>query len=205
MSFARQRIAVAISLAVVASFQPAQARGDIEYKPSLNQFYDAAIPTDGGPLLPPPYPAHITQQATSHNGLQVAKVLEPALMDLVSSGFWDAEELKDLQKVDVQGRVVVIDCVTLWCTNFFTESIGDVDYSLSALKERFDLFTQQDAHFIFVTNELGLGGISENDLQRRFTDLIGWANQYIASKADEVVLMVSGIAMKVKNPTTPNP
>ena len=100
MSFALQRIAVAISLAVVASFQLAQARGDIEYTPHSNHFSDTTLGEEdfGGPLLPPPYPAHITQQATSHNGLQVAKVLEPALMDLVSSGFWDAEELKDLQK-----------------------------------------------------------------------------------------------------------
>ncbi|MRJ18907.1 autotransporter outer membrane beta-barrel domain-containing protein [Pseudomonas haemolytica] len=104
MSFARQRIAVAISLAVVASFQPAQARGDIEYKPHWDQPYDAAgevgsfIPTGGAPLLPPPYTGYLTQQATSHNGLQVAKVLEPALMELVRSGEMDSQDLKTLQK-----------------------------------------------------------------------------------------------------------
>jgi len=27
---------------------------------------------------------------------------------------------------------------------------------------------------------------------------MGWLNQYIASKADEVILMVSGIAVKIK-------
>ena len=110
----------------------------------------------------------------------------------------NVEELKDLQKVDVQNRVVVIDCITLWSTNFFTESNGDVEYSLAAVTERFGEFTKQDATFIFVTNELGLGGTSENDLQRRFTDLLGWVNQYIASQSDEVVLMVSGIPMKIK-------
>ena len=31
-----------------------------------------------------------------------------------------------------------------------------------------------------------------------FTDLQGWMNQYVASKADEVILMLSGIAVKVK-------
>ena len=50
-----------------------------------------------------------------------------------------------------------------------------------------------------MTNEIGLGGVSDNALQRKFTDLQGWMNQYIADKADEVVLMVSGIAMKVKS------
>jgi adenosylcobinamide kinase / adenosylcobinamide-phosphate guanylyltransferase len=108
------------------------------------------------------------------------------------------EELKDLQNITVEGRVVVIDCVTLWSTNFFTEYEGDTLQSLEAITSRFDQFVQQDAHFIFVTNEIGLGGISANDLQRRFTDLVGWVNQYIASKSDEVILMVSSIPMKIK-------
>ena len=43
-----------------------------------------------------------------------------------------------------------------------------------------------------------MGGVSANAVQRRFTDLMGWFNQYVASRADEVVLMVSGIAVKVK-------
>ena len=66
------------------------------------------------------------------------------------------------------------------------------------IKKEFDQFTQQEATFIFVTNEIGMGGISSNEVQRRFTDLQGWVNQYIASKADEVVLMVSGIPVKIK-------
>ena len=65
-------------------------------------------------------------------------------------------------------------------------------------KDEFDRFTAQDATFIFVTNEIGLGGVSENALQRKFTDLEGWMNQYIAQQADEVILMVSGISVKVK-------
>ncbi len=108
------------------------------------------------------------------------------------------EELTDIQNVDVSGRVVVIDCVTLWATNFFMANNGDVEDTLNQLKERFVQFTAQEAIFIFVTNEIGLGGISSNDLQRRFTDLIGWMNQFIARAADEVVLMASGIAVKIK-------
>lgn len=52
--------------------------------------------------------------------------------------------------------------------------------------------------FIFVTNEIGMGGVSTNEVQRRFTDLLGWTNQFVASQADEVYLMVSGIPMKIK-------
>ena len=108
------------------------------------------------------------------------------------------EEEKDLQNVDVTGRVVVIDCVTLWCTNFFTETNGDVEQSLSSVKKNFEAFINQEAVFIFVTNEIGLGGTSPNDLQRRFTDLIGWTNQFIAKRCDEVVMLVSGIPFIIK-------
>ena len=107
------------------------------------------------------------------------------------------EEEKELSKHDVEGRVVVVDCLTLWATNFFFDNDSDVEKSLQELKEEFDRLTQQDAVFIFVTNELGMGGVSENAVQRRFTDLQGWMNQYVAGKADETVLMVSGKELKL--------
>lgn len=123
------------------------------------------------------------------------------------------EEEKTLSRHDVSGRVVLIDCCTLWATNYFFEttrqrdneatddmigSLPDVQRILTELKEEFDRFTQQDATFVFVTNEIGMGGTSANALQRRFTDLLGWFNQYVASKADEVVMMVSGISVRIK-------
>ena len=108
------------------------------------------------------------------------------------------EEEKYLSKHDLTGCVVVVDCVTLWLTNFFFET-SEVDKTLETVKQEFDRFTVHDATYIFVTNEIGSGGVSENAIQRKFTDLEGWMNQYIASKADEVILMVSGIAVKVKS------
>ena len=107
------------------------------------------------------------------------------------------EEEKLLSRHDLSGRVAVIDCITLWCTNFFFE-LQDVSAALDALKAEFDRFTAPDATYIFVTNEIGMGGVSDNAVQRKFTDLQGWMNQYVAAQADEVVLMVSGIAIKVK-------
>ena len=108
------------------------------------------------------------------------------------------EEEKELSKHDFTGKVVLIDCITLWATNFFFDLQSYVETSLSALKSEFDKLIVQEAQFIFVTNEIGMGEMSQNDLQRKFADLQGWLNQYIAAKADEVYLMVSGIAMKVK-------
>lgn len=108
------------------------------------------------------------------------------------------EEETHLSRHDLSGRVAVIDCVTLWLTNFFFANDSDVDKSLAQVKDEFDRFTSRDATYIFVTNEIGSGGVSENAIQRKFTDLEGWMNQYIASKADEVILMVSGIPVKIK-------
>ena len=104
------------------------------------------------------------------------------------------EEEKYLSRHDVTGRTVLIDCCTLWLTNFFSEGMEDIE----EIKEEFDRFTSQEATFIFVTNEIGMGGTSANALQRRFTDFLGWLNQYIAEKADEVVLMIAGIKVRIK-------
>ena len=114
------------------------------------------------------------------------------------------EEEKYLSRHYIYNKVAVIDCITLWCTNFFynpdlkEDELPDVDSTLQALQAEFDQFTAQEATFIFVTNEIGSGGVSSHALQRRFTDLEGWMNQYVASKADEVILMVSGIPVKIK-------
>lgn len=108
------------------------------------------------------------------------------------------EEETALSQYDMTGRVVVVDCVTLWLTNFFFANESNTDISLELAKAEFDKFTEAEATYIFVTNEIGSGGVSDNAIQRKFTDLQGWMNQYIAQKADEVILMVSGIAVNIK-------
>lgn len=108
------------------------------------------------------------------------------------------EEEKYLSHHNLNARVVVIDCVTLWATNFFFDNDSNVELSLAELKKEFNRLAEQDAYLIFVTNEIGLGGVSPDPVQRKFTDLQGWLNQYIASHADEVVVMISGIPLKIK-------
>lgn len=114
------------------------------------------------------------------------------------------EEEKYLSKHDIYNKVIVIDCVTLWCTNFFFNREADADTqpavseALEEIKKEFDKFTEKDNTFIFVTNEIGSGEVSGNAVQRRFTDMQGWMNQYVASKADEVIMMVCGIPVKIK-------
>lgn len=113
------------------------------------------------------------------------------------------EEEKELGKINIYNKVALIDCLTLWCTNFYFEGAEngnepDIEHTLDRIKQEFDKFTSQEATFIFVTNEIGLGGVSDNPVQRHFTDLLGWVNQYVASKADEVYLMTCGIPVKIK-------
>ena len=119
------------------------------------------------------------------------------------------EEEKSLSKHDLNGKVVVIDCITLWATNFFFDLQAEgfrsakaaslhVEKTLQQLKDEFLKFTDQQAVFIFVTNEIGSGGVSDNETQRKFTDVEGWMNQFVAQHADQVVLMVSGIPVTIK-------
>ena len=108
------------------------------------------------------------------------------------------EEEKYLSRHVLNGETIVIDCLTLWATNFFYDNDSDIEKSLEEIKNEFNLFTNQEATFIFVSNEIGMGGVPINNLQRRFTDLQGWMNQFVASKADEVILMVSGLPLKIK-------
>lgn len=50
---------------------------------------------------------------------------------------WDnIEEEKYLSKVNMEGRVAVIDCVTLWATNFFFDNDSDTEQSLEEIKKR---------------------------------------------------------------------
>lgn len=99
---------------------------------------------------------------------------------------------------DLTGRVVLIDCLTLWATNYFFDLQEDIDSALQALREEFDRLAQLDATLIIVTNELGMGGVSTSRTQRLFTQLQGWMNQYVAAQADRVTLMVSGIPVCIK-------
>lgn len=119
------------------------------------------------------------------------------------SQWQNIEEEKNLSSVPLYNKVAVIDCLTLWSTNFYFDASNgekdpDIDKVLKEMKAEFDKFTSQEATFIFVTNEIGSGGVSENAVQRKFTDLLGWLNQYVASKADDVYLTVSGIPVKIK-------
>lgn len=108
------------------------------------------------------------------------------------------EEQRNVSALPIDNRIAMIDCVTLWLTNFFVDTKNDIHASLELLKKEIDALCTKHGTFLIISNEIGMGVHADTEIGRKFTDLQGWANQYIASKADEVVLMVSGIAVKIK-------
>ncbi|OLY93790.1 adenosylcobinamide kinase /adenosylcobinamide-phosphate guanylyltransferase [Cnuella takakiae] len=98
----------------------------------------------------------------------------------------------------LQGKVVVIDCVTLWLTNIGGRHRYNAAPTLSDLQKEVDALAALEGHFFIISNELGMGLHANTEIGRRFTDLQGWANQYIAAKADKVSFMVSGLPLHLK-------
>ena len=110
------------------------------------------------------------------------------------------EKEKHLSEINFSEKVALIDCVTLWLTNFFVDNKNDVALSLEEAKKEFlSIANQENTTLIIVTNEIGMGVHAATEIGRKFTELQGWMNQFLASKADEVVLMVSGIPVKIKS------
>ena len=108
------------------------------------------------------------------------------------------EEEKCLSLCLVDGKTVLLDCITLWLTNYFFDNQFDADRSLEETKTEWDRFATKDMNLIVVSNELGMGVHPAEESARKFADLQGWMNQYIAARADEVFLMVAGIPVKIK-------
>ncbi|OJV12365.1 MAG: adenosylcobinamide kinase/adenosylcobinamide phosphate guanyltransferase [Dyadobacter sp. 50-39] len=109
------------------------------------------------------------------------------------------ESERDIHLLPLAGKVAVIDCVTLWLANLFAASEYDVEKSLAAFKTEVDALAAIDATLIIISNEIGMGVHAETAAGRKFTDLQGWANQYVAAAAQEAILMVSGLPLTLKS------
>lgn len=108
------------------------------------------------------------------------------------------EEEKFLSRTPAEDKTVLLDCVTLWLTNIFFDNGFDMEKSLGEAKTEWNRFMEKKMDLIVVSNELGMGVHPVEESARKFADLQGWINQYIAAMADEVYLMVSGIPVKIK-------
>ena len=93
-----------------------------------------------------------------------------------------------------EGQPVLVDCLTLWLSNRMLAE-ADIAAETEALA---DAVSRPTGHWVLVSNEVGSGIVPENALARRFRDEAGRLNQKIAALADEVVLVVAGLPVKVK-------
>jgi adenosylcobinamide kinase/adenosylcobinamide-phosphate guanylyltransferase len=108
------------------------------------------------------------------------------------------EEEKHLGSLPLENKTILLDCITLWLTNIFHDNSYDVEAALKVAKNEWDLFTQKSNQLFVVSNELGMGIHAQDEVSRKFTDLQGWMNQYIAQRSDQVLLMVAGLPLIVK-------
>ncbi len=108
------------------------------------------------------------------------------------------EEEINLGSVDLKNQTILLDCITLWLTNIFHDNSYNIDASLEIAKREWDLFIEKENSLFVVSNELGMGIHASDEVSRKFTDLQGWMNQYIAKKAQKVILMVSGIPLTIR-------
>ncbi|MCF2487555.1 bifunctional adenosylcobinamide kinase/adenosylcobinamide-phosphate guanylyltransferase [Dyadobacter sp. CY347] len=108
------------------------------------------------------------------------------------------EQELDLHLLPLENRVAVIDCVTLWLTNLWMEHEQNMEQTLTAFKSEIDALYKINAQLIIISNEIGMGVHPETELGRKFADLQGWANQYVASRADQAIFMVSGLPLQLK-------
>ena len=101
---------------------------------------------------------------------------------------------KNMTVVEYDGRIVVVDCATLWLSNLM---LLEADLA-QASAELASVVARLAGPAIFVSNEVGGGIVPENALARRFRDAQGSLNQALARTCDAVVLMNAGIATQLK-------
>lgn len=104
----------------------------------------------------------------------------------------------------------ILDCVGTTITNWMFDQYSDWDNIteeqveamekelLLYFKEIIKAMKKKSGRQVIISNEVGMALVSEYRLGRVFTDVLGRVNQFLASQADEVILMVSGIPMYIR-------
>ncbi|MEM9340314.1 MAG: bifunctional adenosylcobinamide kinase/adenosylcobinamide-phosphate guanylyltransferase [Bacteroidota bacterium] len=115
-----------------------------------------------------------------------------------STNWETVEEEIELSQHDFSQRVVLLECITLWLTNIYTQQAFEQEASFAAACEEWDKLTRQHTSLIVVSNEIGLGTVPMDKGTRAFVDLQGKMNQRIANDASRVTFVVSGIPWQIK-------
>jgi adenosylcobinamide kinase/adenosylcobinamide-phosphate guanylyltransferase len=104
-----------------------------------------------------------------------------------------------LEKLGTSADVVVLDCLTLWISNLMHRHGIDDDPVLEEADKLAAALKQASFATIVVTDEVGSGIVpTDHSESRRFRDLLGWTNQKVAAVADQMLMMVAGLPLKLK-------
>jgi adenosylcobinamide kinase/adenosylcobinamide-phosphate guanylyltransferase len=108
-------------------------------------------------------------------------------------GFITIEEPLELDRaIAAAGRRAIVDCIPMWINNLmYYKREQDFDHI-------FESFMRNTQDCIVVTNETGMGNVPFDETVRRYNLLLAEANRRIASVAERVELMVSGIPVRIK-------
>jgi adenosylcobinamide kinase/adenosylcobinamide-phosphate guanylyltransferase len=118
-------------------------------------------------------------------------------------GFETIEEPRDLagaiRRIGPGAAVALIDCLTVWLGNLMHHG-GEGAREFPELAAFIAALRNPPCDLIAVSNEVGMGIIpTDSAASRAFRDQAGWLNQEVARAADEVVLVVSGIPVVIKD------
>lgn len=101
--------------------------------------------------------------------------------------------------------LVVVDCLTLWLTNWLMPVVPEFEQKESpaqAWQAQQALFLKALEYtpgpVVLVGNEIGLGVIPLGREVRQFVDALGVLNQGVARVCERVTLMVAGLPLMVK-------
>ena len=102
-----------------------------------------------------------------------------------------------LRALPADTEVVLIDCLTVWLGNLMHTHGTRSDY-YDEMNDFLEALTDLTFDVIVVTNEVGMGIIPHDEMTRAYRDLAGWLNQDVATRANEAVLIVSGLPLTLK-------
>jgi adenosylcobinamide kinase/adenosylcobinamide-phosphate guanylyltransferase len=116
---------------------------------------------------------------------------------------WSTIETGEVALVLVQdGPPVLVDSITTWLAGTMDETHAWSGGPSRRLDERvtelLDAWNVTDRRTVLVSDEVGWGVVPESRSGRRFRDELGTLNQALAALADEVVLVVAGLPMRLK-------
>ena len=94
------------------------------------------------------------------------------------------------------GRVLLVDCLTLWLSNLLgADAPQRLDDERAAL---LTLLPDLPGELLLVANEVGLGVVPMGALSRRFVDEAGRLNQSIAAEVERVLFVAAGLPLALK-------